>query len=69
MDEHTKEEIRQALEQLDRATDIKCVAVLALVMPHGTRGRMDVQVLTRGASEQYVAHCTTRAASPNGRTA
>lgn len=56
MNEQTRIEIRQALEQLDRATDIKGVAVLAMVMPHGTRGTMDVQVLTRGASEQYVAH-------------
>lgn len=50
------EKIREGLRQLDEATNgIQGLSVFALVMPHGTRGQMQVQILSKGGDTQ-VAH-------------
>ena len=50
------EKIREGLQQLDEATNgIQGLSVFALVMPHGTRGQMQVQMLTKGDDTQ-IAH-------------
>ena len=50
------EKIREALRHLDEETDgIQGLSVFALVMPHGNRGQMNVQILSKG-SDTYVAH-------------
>lgn len=56
MKEETIEKIREGLHQLDEATNgIQGLSVFALVMPHGTQGQMQVQILSKGCDTQ-VAH-------------
>jgi hypothetical protein len=55
MKEETRETIRQALQQLDEATNVQGLSVFALIMPHGSRGTMQVQMLSKG-SETQLAH-------------
>ena len=55
MKEETRETIRQALQQLDEATNVQGLSVFALIMPHGSRGTMDVQMVSKG-DERQVAH-------------
>ena len=56
MTQENIEKIREGLRQLDEATNgIQGLLVFALVMPHGTRGQMQVQILSKGCDTQ-VAH-------------
>ena len=56
MTQENIEKIREGLRQLDEATNgIQGLSVFALVMPHGTRGQMQVQILSKGSDTQ-VAH-------------
>ena len=56
MTQENIEKIREGLQQLDEATNgIQGLSVFALVMPHGTRGQMRVQMLTKGDDTQ-IAH-------------
>lgn len=55
MKEESREKIREAMRHLDEATNVQGLSVFALVMPHGERGQMQVQVLSKG-SETQVAH-------------
>ena len=56
MKQETEERIREALTQLDEATrDVGGLAMIALVMPHGTRGQMLVQVRSKGTDTE-IAH-------------
>jgi hypothetical protein len=56
MTQENIEKIREGLRQLDEATNgIQGLSVFALVMPHGTRGQMQVQILSKGGDTQ-VAH-------------
>ena len=55
MKEETKQKIHEALQQLDDATRVQGLSVIAMVMPHGERGSMDVQILSKGSDTQ-VAH-------------
>ena len=56
MKEETHEKIREALNALHEAThDVQGLSVLALVMPHGTRGQMRVQAMAKGTDVQ-IAH-------------
>ena len=56
MTQENIEKIREGLQQLDEATNgIQGLSVFALVMPHGTRGQMQVQILSKGGDTQ-VAH-------------
>lgn len=56
MNEQNTNRIREAMRQLDEATDgIQGLSVFALAMPHGSRGQMQVQILSKGSDTQ-VAH-------------
>lgn len=55
MKQETHDKITEALRVLDDATKVQGLAVLALVMPHGTRGLMNVQMLGKGDDKQ-IAH-------------
>lgn len=56
MTEENIEKIREGMRQLDEATNgIQGLSVFALAMPHGTRGQMQVQILSKG-DESQVAH-------------
>lgn len=56
MNYENTEKIRKALRHLDEETDgIQGLSVFALAMPHGTRGQMQVQILSKG-SDTNVAH-------------
>jgi hypothetical protein len=56
MTEENIEKIREGMRQLDEATNgIQGLSVFALAMPHGTRGQMQVQILSKGSDTQ-VAH-------------
>ena len=55
MKEETREKIREALQVLDEATNVQGLSVFALIMPHGSRGTMDVQMVSKG-DERQVAH-------------
>ena len=56
MTEENIEKICDGMRQLDEATNgIQGLAVFALAMPHGTRGQMQVQILSKGSDTQ-VAH-------------
>lgn len=56
MTQENIEKIREGLQHLDEATNgIQGLSVFALVMPHGTHGLMNVQILSKGSDIQ-VAH-------------
>ena len=56
MKQETEDRIREAMEHLDEATrDVKGLAMIALVMPHGTMGLMLVQVRSKGTDTE-IAH-------------
>ena len=56
MKQETEDRIREALTGLHEAThDVQGLSVLALVMPHGERGQMTVQVVSKGSDTQ-LAH-------------
>lgn len=56
MKEETHEKIREALNGLHEATcDVQGLSAFAIVMPHGTRGQMRVQMMSKG-SDQDLAH-------------
>jgi len=53
MTQENIEKIREGLRQLDEATNgIQGLSVFALVMPHGTRGQMQVRILSKGGDTQ-----------------
>lgn len=52
MKEETREKIREALQALDDVTNVQGLSVLAMIMPHGERGQMTVQVLRKGSDTQ-----------------
>lgn len=56
MTEQTHERIAEALNALHEATSgVQGLAVVALVMPHGTRGQMRVLAVAKGTDTQ-IAH-------------
>lgn len=56
MNDENRQRINEALNALHEATcEIQGLAAFALVMPHGTRGQMRVQAMSKGTDTQ-IAH-------------